>query len=41
MSKPYNVCRHCGAHLDHGEHCECEDREQESAAEETDEATVD
>jgi len=40
MSKPYSTCRHCGAHLDHGEHCECE-KEQESAAEETDEATVD
>ena len=20
----YRVCPHCGAHLDHGEHCDCE-----------------
>lgn len=26
MSKPYRVCPKCGAHLDHGESCNCEDR---------------
>lgn len=26
MSKPYKVCPKCGAHLDHGESCDCEDR---------------
>ncbi len=26
MSKPYRVCPKCGAHLDHGEPCDCEDR---------------
>lgn len=32
MSKPYRVCPKCGAHLDHGEPCGCEDcMEQEVA----------
>ena len=22
--KPYDVCPNCGAHLDHGEHCDCD-----------------
>ncbi len=26
MSKPYRICHKCGAHLDHGEPCDCEDR---------------
>ena len=26
MSKPYRICQKCGAHLDHGEPCDCEDR---------------
>ncbi len=25
MSKPYRTCPHCGAHLDSGEHCDCQD----------------
>ena len=25
MSKPYTTCRHCGAHLDIGETCDCKD----------------
>lgn len=29
MSKPYRVCPDCGAHLDHGEHCDCKDRQRE------------
>ena len=29
MSKPYHECPKCGAHLDHGEHCDCKDRQQE------------
>ena len=23
----YEVCRDCGAHLDHGERCDCEERQ--------------
>ena len=23
----YRVCPHCGAHLDHGEHCDCEKKQ--------------
>lgn len=23
MSKMYRTCPRCGAHLDHGEHCDC------------------
>lgn len=34
-SKPYNTCPRCGSHLDHGEHCTCEDKQQGDAAEET------
>lgn len=26
MSKPYNTCPHCGSNLDHGEHCDCQDK---------------
>ena len=26
MSKMYRTCPHCGAHLDHGEHCDCVSR---------------
>ena len=29
MSKPYHEYPNCGAHLDHGEHCDCKDRWQE------------
>lgn len=29
MSKLYHECPNCGAHLDHSEHCDCEDRRQE------------
>lgn len=29
MSKPYHECPKYGAHLDHGEHCDCKDRQQE------------
>lgn len=29
VSKPYHECQNCGAHLDHGEHCDCKDRQQE------------
>ncbi len=32
MSKPYKVCPKCGAHLDHGEPCDCEDRAEREAA---------
>lgn len=26
MSKMYRTCPRCGAHLDHGERCDCESR---------------
>lgn len=26
-SGKYEVCRNCGAHLDHGERCDCMERE--------------
>lgn len=29
MSNKYKKCPHCGAHLDHGEHCDCEDSTKE------------
>lgn len=29
VSKPYRECPNCGAHLDHGEHCDCKDRQRE------------
>lgn len=32
MSKPYKVCPNCGAHLDHGEPCDCEDRAEQEPA---------
>ena len=32
MSKPYRVCPKCGAHLDHGEPCDCEDRMEQEVA---------
>jgi len=28
----YKVCPKCGAHLDHGECCDCEDRKEQEAA---------
>lgn len=28
----YRVCPKCGAHLDHGESCDCEDRKEQEAA---------
>lgn len=28
--KPYQVCPECGCALDHGEHCECERRQEEA-----------
>lgn len=28
----YRVCPKCGAHLDHGEPCDCEDRMEQEAA---------
>lgn len=27
----YEVCQGCGAHLDHGEKCDCEEEESERA----------
>ena len=27
----YKVCPFCGDHLDHGEHCDCQDRKREAA----------
>lgn len=35
MSKPYRVCPKCGAHLDHGESCDCEDRVKQEVAQST------
>lgn len=32
MSKPYRVCQKCGAHLDAGERCDCEDRVEQEVA---------
>ena len=32
MSKPYRVCQKCGAHLDAGEKCDCEDRVERETA---------
>lgn len=32
MSKPYKTCPTCGAHLDHGEICECQVEEAKEAA---------
>ncbi len=32
MRKPYRVCPKCGAHLDHGEPCDCEDRVERETA---------
>lgn len=32
MSKPYSVCPKCGAHLDAGERCDCEDRVEQEVA---------
>ena len=29
MSKPYNVCPDCGAHLDPGETCDCKNEKPE------------
>lgn len=31
-SGKYEVCRDCGAHLDHGEKCDCAEREKKEAA---------
>ena len=28
MSRPYRECPYCGAHLDPGERCDCQDEEQ-------------
>ncbi len=30
----YNICPHCGCHLDPGERCDCQDKSQESARQE-------
>lgn len=27
----YNTCPHCGAHLDPGERCDCQDKQEEPA----------
>ena len=35
MSKPYRVCQKCGAHLDAGERCDCEDRTELDVAQDT------
>ncbi len=32
MSKPYRTCPKCGAHLDHGEPCNCKDRTENEPA---------
>lgn len=32
---PYKECPNCGAHLDHGEHCDCEKGEKEDERKET------
>ena len=32
MSKQYRVCQKCGAHLDAGEKCDCEDRAEQEVA---------
>ncbi len=32
MSKPYRTCPKCGAHLDTGERCDCEDRMEQEVA---------
>lgn len=29
---PYKECPNCGAHLDHGEHCDCEKEEKKKSA---------
>lgn len=29
----YEVCQDCGAHLDHGERCDCQDEEKKASAE--------
>lgn len=31
-SGKYEVCRNCGAHLDHGERCDCMERKKEDSA---------
>lgn len=32
MSKPYRVCPKCGCNLDHGERCDCKEREEREQA---------
>lgn len=32
MGKPYRVCKHCGAHLDANEKCDCRNQKQDEAA---------
>lgn len=27
----YRICPKCGAHLDHGEHCDCEEHKEQEA----------
>ena len=31
----YIICPHCGSHLDPGERCDCEEKEQQETADET------
>ena len=34
MSRPYRECPYCGAHLDPGERCDCQDEEKDRPGEE-------
>lgn len=35
----YNICPHCGSHLDPGERCDCQDKGQEKEQQETADGT--